>query len=217
MSSNSMSTAQGGNGGGGNHSNSQEKPGPLVLASASPRRTELMQEAGYTFEVMVPEVDEAHDESLTCEALTMENARLKAMAIASQRPDAVIVAADTLVYLDDKPIGKPADLEDAAGMLRRLSGRTHKVCTGVAIVTRGGAEERTFPVISEVTFKPLTEELIRDYHSRIQPLDKAGAYAVQDESAMIIERVEGSWSNVKGLPMERLNEELRAFLGAAKA
>ncbi|RBP43907.1 septum formation protein [Roseimicrobium gellanilyticum] len=190
------------------------KPGtaPLVLASASPRRTELMQEAGYTFEVLVPEVEEAHDESLTCESLTIENARLKAMAVASQRPNAVIVAADTLVYLDDKPIGKPADLEDAAGMLRRLSGRTHKVCTGVAIVARGGAEERTFPVISEVTFKLLTEEIIRDYHSRIQPLDKAGAYAVQDESAMIIERVEGSWSNVKGLPMERLNEELRVFL-----
>jgi septum formation protein len=184
----------------------------LVLASASPRRTELMQEAGYTFEVLVPEVEEAHDEALSCEALTIENARLKALAVASHRPDAVIVAADTLVYLDDKPIGKPADMEDAAGMLRRLSGRTHKVCTGVAIVARGGAAERTFPVISEVTFKTLSEEVIRDYHSRIQPLDKAGAYAVQDESAMIIERVEGSWSNVKGLPMERLNEELRAML-----
>jgi septum formation protein len=171
-----------------------------------------MQEAGYTFEVLVPDVEEAHDESLTCEALTMENARLKAMAIAGQRPDAVVIAADTLVYLDDKPIGKPRDMDEAAAMLRRLSGRTHKVCTGVAIMSEGGAEERTFPVISEVTFKPLTEEVIRDYHSRIQPLDKAGAYAVQDESAMIIEQVEGSWSNVKGLPMERLNEELQKIL-----
>ena len=193
-------------------SNPKAGPAPLVLASASPRRTELMQEAGYAFEVLVPDVEEAHDESLTCEALTMENARIKALAIASQRPDAVVIAADTLVYLDDKPIGKPRDMEEAAAMLRRLSGRTHKVCTGVAIMSDAGSEERTFPVISEVTFKPLTEEIIRDYHSRIQPLDKAGAYAVQDESAMIIERVEGSWSNVKGLPMERLNEELGRFL-----
>jgi septum formation protein len=190
--------------------NSQGRP--LVLASASPRRTELMQEAGYVFEVLVPEVEEAHDESLTCEELTMENARLKAIAIASQRHDAVVIAADTLVYLDEKPIGKPRDMEEAAAMLRRLSGRTHKVCTGVAIMSAGGAEERTFPVISEVTFKLLTEEIIRDYHSRIQPLDKAGAYAVQDESAMIIEQVEGSWSNVKGLPMERLMEELQDLL-----
>jgi septum formation protein len=210
--STSTSTAHEGNGSG--NLKYAATPLSLVLASASPRRVELMQEAGYTFEVLVPQVEEAHDESLTCEALTIENARLKAMAIATQRPDAVIVAADTLVYLDDKPIGKPADLEDAAGMLRRLSGRTHKVCTGVALVSRGGAEEKTFPVISEVTFKSLTDEVIRDYHSRIQPLDKAGAYAVQDESVMIIERVDGSWSNVKGLPMERLNEELSRFLNA---
>lgn len=187
-------------------------PRRLVLASGSPRRVELMQEAGYEFEVLVPDVEEAHDESLTCEALTVENARLKGLAIAVSEPDAIVIAADTLVYLDDKPLGKPRDMEDAAAMLRRLSGRTHRVCTGVAVLARGGAVEKTFPVISEVTFKLLTEEVIREYHSKIQPLDKAGAYAVQDESAMIIDRVEGSWSNVKGLPMERLNEELGCFL-----
>ncbi|OAI57625.1 hypothetical protein AYO49_06500 [Verrucomicrobiaceae bacterium SCGC AG-212-N21] len=169
---------------------------------------ELMQEAGFRFEVLAPGVEEAHDESLTCEDLTVENARRKAHAIAQQRPDAVVIGADTLVYLDEVPITKPADMEEAAGMLRRLSGRTHQVCTGVALVWDGGAAERLFHVISDVTFKPLTEEVIRDYHSRIQPLDKAGAYAVQDESAMVIERVEGSWSNVKGLPMERLRAEL---------
>ncbi|HSJ01499.1 MAG TPA: Maf family protein [Verrucomicrobium sp.] len=184
----------------------------LVLASASPRRVELMQEAGYQFEVLIPDVEESHDESLTCEALTVENARLKGLAIAVQHPDAVVIAADTLVYLDDKPLGKPRDMEDAAAMLRRLSGRTHRVCTGVTVLAQGGAVESSFPVISEVTFKPLSEATIRDYHSKIQPLDKAGAYAVQDESAMIIDRVEGSWSNVKGLPMERLTAELGSFL-----
>src|SRR3569623_424202 len=101
---------------------------PLVLASASPRRVELMQEAGYTFEVMVPDVEEIHEEALSCEALTVENARLKALAIAPQRPGSLIIAADTLVYLDGKPIGKPRDMEEAAEFLRRLSGRVHQVC-----------------------------------------------------------------------------------------
>ncbi len=184
---------------------------PLVLASASPRRSELLREAGYEFEIIAPDVGEAHDESLTCEELTIENARRKALAVARLRPDALIIGADTLVYLDLVPIAKPRDMEDAAAMLRRLGGRTHEVCTGVAMALAGGAELLTFHVVSNVTFKILTEELIRDYHSRIEPLDKAGAYAIQDESAMIIESVQGSWSNVKGLPMERLGIELGRF------
>jgi septum formation protein len=182
----------------------------LVLASSSPRRVELMREGGYTFEVLVPGVEEAHDEALTCEDLTVENARRKARAISQQRPEALVIGADTLVYLDGTPITKPGNMEEAAGMLRRLSGRTHQVCTGVALIWNG-SEERLFHVISDVTFKSLSDAVIRDYHSRIQPLDKAGGYAVQDESAMIIERVDGSWSNVKGLPMERLGEELTAL------
>jgi septum formation protein len=180
----------------------------LILASASPRRLELMSEAGYEFEVIAPDVEEAHDESLTCEQLTVENARRKALAVAHLRPDALVIGADTLVYLDGVPIAKPADMEDAAAMLRRLSGRTHEVCTGVALASRGGDDVRTFHVVSGVTFKRLSDDAIREYHSKIQPLDKAGGYAVQDASAMIIERVDGSWSNVKGLPMERLREEL---------
>ena len=183
----------------------------LVLASASPRRAELMAEAGYRFEVIVPDVEEAHDETLSCEQLTVENATLKAKAVSIAHADAVVVGADTLVYLDDLPIGKPRDLDDAASMLRRLSGRTHEVCTGVAIVSDAGCRVDAFHVISQVTFKQLSDDLIRQYHSKIQPLDKAGAYAVQDESAMIIEQVEGSWSNVKGLPMERLRAELAKF------
>jgi septum formation protein len=184
---------------------------PLVLASGSPRRVELLREAGYEFEVVAPEVEEVHDETLGCEALTIENARRKALAVASLRSEALIIAADTLVYLDGIPIGKPLDMEDAARILERLGGRTHQVCTGVALAARGGAEMHVFHVVSEVTFKPLSAAIIRDYHSRIQPLDKAGAYAVQDESAMIIQEVRGSWSNVKGLPMERLREELDAL------
>lgn len=185
---------------------------PLILASASPRRSELLREAGYQFEVIAPEVEEAHDESLSCEELTIENAKRKALAVARMRPDAVVIGADTLVYLDHIPIAKPRDMEDAAAMLRRLSGRKHEVCTGVAIASAGGAELLTFHVVSDVTFKVLSEDTIRDYHSRIEPLDKAGAYAIQDESAMIIDSVQGSWTNVKGLPMERLQAELARFV-----
>lgn len=182
----------------------------LILASASPRRVELLSEAGYQFEVRIPEVEESHDPTLTCEALTLENARLKASAITHYEPGALVIAADTLVYLDNIPFGKPNDLSHAAEMLRQLSNRTHTVCTGVAIAISDGFE-KTFAVLSQVTFKPLNDALIADYHSRIQPLDKAGAYAVQDESAMIIQSVTGSWSNVKGLPMEKLVEELTAL------
>ncbi|MFZ4764637.1 MAG: Maf family protein [Roseimicrobium sp.] len=189
------------------HRQGQEKP-PLVLASTSPRRVELLSEAGFDFRTIAPGVEEAHDEALSCEALTVANARDKAHAGARVHPEALVIGADTLVYLDEKPITKPRDLAEAGDMLRRLSGRTHQVCTGVALVWDAGASERLFHVISNVTFKTLTDEVIRDYHTRIQPLDKAGGYAVQDESAMIIERVDGSWSNVKGLPMERLSVEL---------
>jgi septum formation protein len=186
---------------------------PLILASASPRRKELLEEAGYPFTILVPDVEEAHDATLTCEELTMANALLKARAVAETEPGSLVIAADTLVYLNGVPFGKPADMEEAASMLQMLSGHIHQVCTGVAIVIGERKFEFTFPVVSDVTFKPLTESIIRDYHSRIQPLDKAGAYAVQDESAMIIEKVEGSWSNVKGLPMERLCAELERLRG----
>src|SRR4051812_11423329 len=112
---------------------SREQMRALVLASSSPRRVELMREAGYVFDVVVPGVEEAHDESLSCEALTVENARRKALAVAREHPGAVVIGADTLVYLEGVPITKPRDPAEAAGMLRRLSGRTHQVCTGVAL------------------------------------------------------------------------------------
>ncbi len=182
----------------------------LVLASQSPRRIELMREAGYEFDVLVPDVEEAHDPALTPEALTIENARRKAVAAARQRPEALVIGADTLVYVDGEPLGKPRDLEEALGMMRRLSGRGHQVCTGVYLATQGGAEGRGFHVITEVAFLPLTEDVIRTYHARVNPLDKAGAYGIQEASEMILERYEGSWTNVMGLPMERLGAELEA-------
>jgi len=181
---------------------------PLVLASQSPRRVELLREAGFTFDLLLPEVEEAHDASLTPEALTVENARRKAHAGATLRPDALVIGADTLVYVDGEPLGKPADLEEALHMMQRLSGRQHQVCTGVYLASQGGAQGYGFHVITEVTFLPLTEEIIRAYHARVNPLDKAGAYGIQECSEMILASYEGSWTNVMGLPMERLKEEL---------
>ncbi len=187
---------------------------PLVLASASPRRVQLMREAGYTFDTVVPDVEEAHDPALTCEALTTENAQLKAIAAARLRPEALVIGADTLVYIDQHPLGKPLDQAEAEAMLRRLSGRTHQVCTGVALAREGGAVVQTFAVITDVTFRTLTAADIAAYHALVNVFDKAGGYAVQEHGERIVERVVGSMSNVVGLPMEQLASVLSALAEA---
>lgn len=184
---------------------------PLILASQSPRRVELMREAGFVFDTLVPEVEEAHDAALTPEALTVENARRKAVAASEIRPECLTLGADTLVYLDGEPLGKPRDLAEAAAMLSRLSGRAHEVCTGVYLAWDGGRQGRGFHVITEVIFKPLTEAEIQAYHQLVNPLDKAGAYGIQEHGDRIVDHYEGSWTNVMGLPMERLREELAAL------
>ncbi len=185
-------------------------PPRLVLASQSPRRVELMADAGYEFETLPVDVVESHDPTLSPESLTIENATLKAVAGARLRPDALVIGADTLVYLDGAPLGKPRDMIEAVSMLRRLSGHAHHVCTGVALARSGGAGLRTFAVISHVVFKKLTDEIIHAYYARVHPLDKAGAYAIQEHGDSIVDHTEGSWSNIVGLPMERLREELAA-------
>jgi septum formation protein len=178
---------------------------PLVLASASPRRAELLQQAGIEFEVITPEVEEAHDATLTPAALTIENARRKAIAGAQMRMGVVVLGADTLVYVDGEPLAKPADMVEALHMVRRLSGRTHEVCTGV-LMARDGEVLEVFHVITQVTFKPLTDETIRAYHAIVNPLDKAGGYGIQAATEMLLERMVGSFTNVVGLPLERLLE-----------
>jgi septum formation protein len=179
-----------------------------VLASASPRRVDLLRGLGREFEVVAPEVEEAHDASLTPEQLTLENARRKALAGSRLRPGALVIGADTLVYVDGDPLAKPADMDEALQMVRRLSGRTHEVCTGVAFA-RDGEIQHTLHVITHVTFKVLTDDLIRDYHSKVNPLDKAGAYGIQACTDMILERMEGSFTNVVGLPMDEVAAALR--------
>lgn len=169
----------------------------------------LLREAGIRFEVVVPDVTEAHDASLSCEALTQANARLKSLAGLALRPDALVIGSDTLVYLENEPLGKPANLEEARATLRRLSGKTHQVCTGVSLASVDGV--RDFAEITEVEFLPLTENVIKDYLLKVHVLDKAGSYAAQEHGELIIRAIRGSWSNVVGLPMERLSRELAAI------
>ena len=184
---------------------------PLVLASASPRREELLRGAKFEFTIMPAEVREVHHEHLTAGELCQINAYRKARAVAKKVPDALVLAADTLVYLDTALFGKPADLEEAYRMLGRLQGRTHHVVTGICLVHLRGHRQAVFAESTAVSFKPLDKAGIARYLSRVNPLDKAGAYAIQEHGDLIVDKIAGSYSNVVGLPMERLTTELRAW------
>ncbi len=183
----------------------------LILASSSPRRRHLLTAAGLEFQVVAPDVSEVMSAALSIAEITTCNAQRKAALVARLRPDAVVIGADTLVALDGEVMGKPADLAEAARILRRLSGREHQVCTSVAIVCAARGRARSFSVISQVQFHRLSESRIQKYIAKVGPLDKAGAYAAQGEGAEIIARVHGSYSNVIGLPMEETARALRQF------
>ena len=170
-----------------------------------------MQEAGIDCEIIPSPADEIHDAEMSPPALTEYNAAAKARAISQQHPAATVIGADTLVFIDGEPLGKPKDMAEAEAMLLRLVGRTHQVCTGVCLCRAEPAKCLTFHAITDVTFHPLTLPEIRAYHAKIEPLDKAGAYAAQDHGKEIIESTSGSWTNVVGLPMDELREQLERF------
>lgn len=179
----------------------------IILASGSPRRRELLAAAGLEFEVIPSPAEEIHDARMGMAALCEENARLKAAAVAIHHRDAVVIGADTLVFLDGEPLGKPKDMAEAERMLRRLSGRPNQVCTGVCIM---GPEGKTtlLHVVTEVFFRELDDEAVFGYLAKTQPLDKAGAYGIQDHGEMIIERIEGAYDNVMGLPVREVLQAL---------
>lgn len=178
-------------------------PRPVVLASGSPRRKELLARLIPDFEVLVSDVDE---EALTV-ADPIETAQIlaeaKARAVAVLCPEALVIGADTVVFLGKEQFAKPRDAADARRMLRALSGRTHIVATGVCLVSPEGVQ--TFHDRTHVTFRDLTDEEIAAYVAGGEPMDKAGAYAIQGLGATFVLRREGSESNVVGLPMERLS------------
>ena len=163
------------------------------------------------FDVVAPQADEVVTRSLTLRELTIGNAALKAMAVARLHPAAVVLGADTLVALDGALIGKPANHGAAFRILQRLSGREHTVCTGVFICSIARRKKISFCVNSQVHFRTLEPPEIRAYLTKIDPLDKAGAYAAQGHGAEIIARISGSYTNVVGLPMGETLVALRQF------
>ncbi|MFT4547188.1 MAG: septum formation protein [Verrucomicrobiales bacterium] len=170
-----------------------------------------MQEAAIDCQIIPSPADEIHDASLTPPALTEHNARAKAEAISALHPQSTVIGADTLVFIDGEPLGKPRDMAEAEAMLLRLVGRTHQVCTGVCLCRAEPAKCVTFHAITDVTFHALTLPEIHAYHAKIEPLDKAGAYAAQDHGKEIIRETSGSWSNIVGLPMDELRAQLTEF------
>lgn len=176
----------------------------LILASGSPRRSKLLQDAGVDFEVIVPQIDEAPLPGEAPETFVCRTAREKAESLPAN--NAIILAADTAVVDGERILGKPADAADAAAMLRSLSGRTHEVMTGVCL--RAPDQTRCFHIETRVTFRQLSEEEITNYIASGEPMDKAGAYAIQGGAAKMVRRVEGSYSNVVGLPLCEVIEAL---------
>lgn len=185
--------------------------GLLILASTSPRRRELLEGLGLRFEVIavdVPELDADSAPHLSPTELARENARHKALAAAERSPGRWVLGADTVVALDGRLFGKPASLEQASEFLRALSGRTHEVITGCALLDPERRVE-VFHEVTRVTFRALPDKTIEQYLADVHVLDKAGAYALQERGEWIIERVEGSRTNVIGLPVEALEKVLK--------
>jgi septum formation protein len=184
---------------------------PLILASASPRRAELLKLLKVKFRILPGEAEEVAHEHLSPLEVCQLNAHRKARAVAKKNPDALVLAADTLVFLDGEILGKPRNLADARWMLAKLQGRTHQVVTGVCLMHLRVHRERIFAVSTDVLFHPLDDKQIRDYLGKVDPLDKAGAYAIQESGEKIISEISGSYSNVVGLPVERLRKELQLW------
>ena len=181
----------------------------VILASNSPRRKELLAGLGVDYEVRtLPDVDESYPETLQGADIPLYIAKEKADAyVAMMQPGELMITADTIVWLDDKVLGKPWDREDALQMLRTMSGRTHEVFTGVCIPTTDW--QRSFTAQTEVRFATLSEEEIAYYVDNFQPMDKAGAYGVQEWIGFIgVENISGSYYNIMGLPVQKLYREL---------
>lgn len=195
----------------------QQAPTPrLVLASASPRREQLLREMGLSFRVVRPTEVEELETGLAPETLAMHNAQRKARSVARQYPSALVLGADTIVTLDGEVFGKPRDMAEARRMLGRLAGRAHEVFSAICLVQAARGWETSFCERSRVWMKPLRAEEIEAYFRKVNPLDKAGAYAAQEHGDTIIERIEGSFANVMGLPVERLRVVLASLSSSGR-
>jgi septum formation protein len=181
----------------------------LILASASPRRQELLSAAGIAYEAMAVDIDETPKPGERPDDHVRRLARQKAAAALRQRPDAVVLGADTIVVTGESILGKPRDAEDAARMLRSLSGRVHEVLTGVAVTS---ARDTTVELArTRVWFHTIGDGEIADYVASGEPSDKAGAYAIQGLASKFVERIDGSYSNVVGLPVALVYRLLKGY------
>lgn len=184
----------------------------IILASNSPRRRELLSGLGLDYEVRtLPGIDESYPDTLQGEEIPVYISSKKASAyLDALKDNELLITADTIVWLDGRVLGKPADEDEARHMLRSLSGKTHQVITGVTLATT--TFQKSFASVSQVTFASLTEEEINYYVTHYHPMDKAGSYGVQEWIGFIgVERIEGSYFNVMGLPVQRLYRELKRF------
>jgi septum formation protein len=181
---------------------------PLILASVSPRRSELLRQLTVDFRVVSSEVPEFHHQEFTAREISQLNAYRKARSVAKKFPDALVLGADTLVAVDSALLGKPGSMEQAYEMLESLQGRTHEVVTAVCLLHLRNHRQRVFVDSTSVTFRPLDAVGIQRYLVQVNPLDKAGAYAIQEAGDLIVESISGSYSNVVGLPLEKLRAEL---------
>ena len=181
----------------------------IILASKSPRRQELIRHITEDFEVIVSEAEETLPDGITPEEAPVYLAAVKARAVAATCPDRIVIGADTVVILNGRLLGKPRDRDDAVQMLRSLSGKTHTVITGCTVI-RGG-RERSFGERTRVTFYPLSDREIEEYIATGDPFDKAGSYGIQGRGCLFVKGIEGDYFNVMGLPVGRLNRELRDF------
>ncbi len=183
---------------------------PIVLASASPRRAELLRSAGIPFEVLAADIDESEHPGEAADAYVRRVAAEKARVVARRAPGRVVLAADTTVVVDGRILAKPADAGDAARMLRALSGRAHAVLTAVCLAGPEPGQARTEVAETHVEFAPMSEEEIAGYVASGEPMDKAGAYGIQGLASRWVSRVDGSYTNVVGLPVALVYQMLRA-------
>lgn len=171
----------------------------FILASASPRRREILQNAGFSFRVVPSDADETVDEGISGEKTVEILAERKALQILGENPDAVILGCDTVVVSQGRILGKPRDDSDAFSMLRELSGKTHSVCTGVCICDKD--RRVTFCNTTKVTFNSLSDETIRSYIATGEPGDKAGSYGIQGFGSVLVKNIQGDYFSVMGLPV----------------
>ena len=184
---------------------------PIILASASPRRQELLASLGLSFEIKISDVDESMDEQLSPAQQVEQLAERKATAVAAQLNQGLVIGADTLVVLNQSVLGKPADRQEAMEMIKRLQGRSHEVFTGLAVIDAATDKTVVTHQVTAVRFKPMTAEEIERYVDTGESYDKAGAYAVQGKASIFIDSIRGCYFNIVGLPVAKLADVLKLF------